>query len=56
MQIPKHIKKSVIAKELYPHLSPRVATAKLHNKMNSVGYAKLTDDEIKRIEEIIKGL
>lgn len=54
MFIPKHIKRSYIAKELYPHLSQKVATAKFHNKLNEVGYCKLTKEEIKKIEEIIK--
>lgn len=54
MEIPKHIKKAYIAHILYPHLSAKVATAKLHNKINNIGYAKLTEEEIKNIQEIVK--
>ncbi len=54
MLIPQHIKRSFIAKMLYPHLSQKVATAKLHNKLNEIGYAKLTEAEEKKIKEIIK--
>lgn len=43
-----------IARELYPNMSPKSAKAKLHNKINELCYTRLTEDEIKKIENILK--
>lgn len=54
IQIPKYFNKSEIAHTLYPNLSRSVAAAKLHNKINGECRAKLTQEEINKIKEIIK--
>ncbi len=46
--------KAWIARQLYPNLSAKSAKAKFHNKLNELCYTKLTDDEVKKIKELIK--
>lgn len=43
-----------VAKQLYPDIAARSAISKLHNKLFNIGNRKLTDEEIKQIEIILK--
>lgn len=45
---------SWVAKLLYPSIGERSAIAKLHNKLNNIGGRRLSDEEIKKIEIILK--
>ncbi len=52
--IPNHINKGWLARTLWPDMKPQSARAKFHNKYNNECRMRFSDDEIKKIQDLIK--
>ena len=54
IEIPKHVNKAEIAVSLWPLMKRKSASAKFYNKLYEECRMKFSDDEIKKIKELLK--
>lgn len=54
IEIPSHVNKAALAKQLWPELSRQVRTAKFHNKLNNWCRMRFTEPELEKIKNILK--
>lgn len=52
--IPENVNKGYLARCLWPDLNPKSARAKFHNKLKNECRLKFSDEEIKKIKELLK--
>lgn len=54
IEIPTHVNKSEIARQLWPNMRKESAAAKFHNKLNNECRMKFSDEELKKIKDLLK--
>lgn len=54
IEIPEYVNKGFLAKELWPNQNPKSRVAKFHNKLNGLYRMKFSEDELKKIKELLK--
>lgn len=54
IEIPDNVNKGYLARMLWPKLDQKSARAKFHNKLKQDCRMKFSDDELKKLKELLK--
>lgn len=54
IEIPPHVNKGYLAAQLWPNQPVKSRIAKFHNKLNQLYRMKFSEDELKKIKDLLK--
>ena len=54
IEIPSNVNKGYLARMLWPNLNPKSARAKFHNKLKQDCRMRFSEEEIKKIKDLLK--